>query len=302
MRDMVAHYSGNCEADKSCPNCGQIEKAEHLCVCPCKDRTRLINESAEELGSWMFADNRTEPQIAYWVPKFIMYRGNKKFSEMGDMSPEIIALAESQDLIGWRNFMEGRISKSFYTIQSWYLSDSQSYMNGQDWTKKFISKILQITHSQWIFRNISLHDENLGDLRRKEMKSMIFEAEELAVTSPVNLPKESRFLLEMDGVNDSIKCLSYHDMNYWLGAMRAAIKAGVRKASGRRRAKKAVVALAKTRRPCTKSIDEQVRRENESVSDVPLECVRTKSGKSRVVSGPSRMAAMRSNKRFKPGD
>ena len=179
-------------------------------------------------------------------------------------------------------------------------------MNGQDWTKKFISKILQISHSQWIFRNISFHDEKLGYRRGTEMKSMIFDAEKLACTNPVDLPEDTIFLLEMDGVKDSGKCLTYHDMNYWLGAMRAAIKAGERKANVRNRARKAVnkvkKSLAKIRCPCTKGVDEQVQRENESVSDFPLERVRTKSGKSRVVSGPSRMVAMRSNKRFKPGD
>ena len=162
-------------------------------------------KNAEELGSWLFADNKTESQIAYWVPKFIMYRGNVKFSEMGEMSPEIMALAKSQDLIGWRKFMEGSISKSFYKIQSWYLSDSQSYMNGQDWTKRFISKNVQISHSQWIFRNTFFYDEELGYPRRKEMKAMKFEAEELACTNPVDLPEESRFLLELDGVKDSSK-------------------------------------------------------------------------------------------------
>ena len=60
---MVAHYSGNPEADTSCPNCGQVEKAEHLCVFPCEDRIRLINENAEELGSWLFADNKTDRKL-----------------------------------------------------------------------------------------------------------------------------------------------------------------------------------------------------------------------------------------------
>ena len=142
VRKMVAHYYGNSEADVSCPNCGQIEKSEHLCMCLCKDRTWLLNKNAEELGSWMFVDQRAEPQIAYWVPKFIMYRINIKFAEMGDMSPEIWALARSQDLIGWINFMEGRISKSFYEVQSYSLTDAQSHMHGHDWTKKCISKIL----------------------------------------------------------------------------------------------------------------------------------------------------------------
>ena len=32
VRDMVAHYSGNPEADTSCPNCGQVEKLR-ICAC-----------------------------------------------------------------------------------------------------------------------------------------------------------------------------------------------------------------------------------------------------------------------------
>ena len=110
-----------------------------------------------------------------------MYRGNVKFAEMGDMSPEILALARSRDLIGWQNFMEGSISKSFYEIQSCYLADAQSYMNGYDWTKKFISKILQITHSQWIYRNMSFHNEEVGYRRQKEMKAIKFEAERWSI-------------------------------------------------------------------------------------------------------------------------
>ena len=138
------------------------------------------------------------------------------------------------------------------------------------------------------------------------MKAMKFEEEELECTNPADLPKESRFLLELDGVKNSSKYLAYHDMNYWLGAMRAAINAGKRMSSAGRRARKAVrkvkKSLAKAVRPCTKGVDEQVRRENEAMSDFPFIDVRTKSGKSRVVSGPSRMEAMRSNKRFKPGE
>ena len=60
---MVAHYSGNPEADTSCPNCGQVEKAEHLCVCPCEDRTRLINEKMQK--NWDHScsgkDHRRDP-------------------------------------------------------------------------------------------------------------------------------------------------------------------------------------------------------------------------------------------------
>ena len=63
--------------------------------------------------------------------------------------------------------MEGRILKYFVTIQEEYLKNSDSYLNGQDWVKQFLSKILKITHSQWIFRNITFHDKKGGVLKMK---------------------------------------------------------------------------------------------------------------------------------------
>ena len=90
------------------------------------------------------------------------------------MSPQFKALAASQDIIGWREFTEGHISTHFYAIQSFHLAMSRSYLNGEDWTKQFISKILQITHSQWIFRNYTLHDKHRGYLRRPFGRYMHF--------------------------------------------------------------------------------------------------------------------------------
>jgi hypothetical protein len=106
----------------------------------------------------MARDNKTDPEILYWIPKYILIRGDKPLLKMGCMSPQSKALACSQDLIGWRDFTEGYISTHFYEIQSFHLAMSSSYLNGKDWTKQLISKLLQITHSQWIYCNISLHD------------------------------------------------------------------------------------------------------------------------------------------------
>ena len=68
-----------------------------MCAYPYEDRTLLFDESTEELGAWLFANRRTEPQIAYWVPNFIIFRGNVTFTETGDISPEILVLKRSQD-------------------------------------------------------------------------------------------------------------------------------------------------------------------------------------------------------------
>ncbi len=104
-------------------------------------------------------------------------QGDKPFSTMGYMSPKLKALAESQDRIGWRKFTEGHISTHFYEMQTFHLAMSSSLLllNGADWTKHIITKILQITHSQWIYRNISLHDKHQGYLHNKKAEELMKE-------------------------------------------------------------------------------------------------------------------------------
>ncbi len=142
-RTQVAYYNNEYKKDKatkattftgdiSCPNCGEAETAAHLCVCPCEDRTRLLVEMTDDLEAWMAKGGKTNPEIVYWVPKYILFRGTKRFEDMGHMSPMMRELARSQDKIGWRNFMEGRISTHFYSIQNYHLAFGDSQWGGLD--------------------------------------------------------------------------------------------------------------------------------------------------------------------------
>jgi hypothetical protein len=71
--------------------------AAHLMLCPDNNRTRLLIENVDELSKWLDTDGRTDPELAYWIPKYILMQGDKPFSTMGYMSPKLKALAESQD-------------------------------------------------------------------------------------------------------------------------------------------------------------------------------------------------------------
>lgn len=235
-RVQVAYYSGDTGADVGCPNCGMRETAQHLCVCPDEDRTRLLQEMTEDMGKWMGSRDNTYSEIAYWVPKYILCRGTRKFSELGAMSPRMRQLAASQDRIGWRNFMEGRVSKHFYSIQQLHLTVGESYLSGDDWMKHFITRLLHITHSQWIYRNFSLHDRRQGYLRRLERMEVLKEIERLADTNPDEVPEESKFLLEFDF--DRLYRSKLEDQQYWVIAVKAARKAGMRRAAQGRSARR----------------------------------------------------------------
>ena len=228
-RLQVSYYKGLNGEQSGCPNCGRTETAAHLCLCPDKDRTRLFLESTEELDIWMDKDNKTNDELAFWIPKYILMRGTKRMSEMGHMSSEMMSLARSQDVIGWRNFMEGRVSREFVDMQNIHLRLGCHRINGEQWVRQFISKILHITHSQWIFRNFTLHDKQKGWLRRRELSDIMAEIDKLRETEVDNVPESSRFLLEMD--YDKLMLSDIHNKTYWVVATQAAIKAGQRKAN-----------------------------------------------------------------------
>jgi len=143
-------------------------------------------------------------------------RGDKPFASLGMMSPRMLrALATSQDKIGWRNFMEGCISTHFYCIQHYHLALSGSYLNGSDWTKSLISKLLHITHSQWIYRNFTLHDKLCGYLHNKSLEDI----------KQTIIPEESKFLLKIN-FGDLTKS-HIENQQYWIIALRTAITAAL---------------------------------------------------------------------------
>ena len=47
---------------------------------------------------WLHKDGKTDPEIAFWVCEYIRGRGEVKFAELGQMSPDMLELAHGQDL------------------------------------------------------------------------------------------------------------------------------------------------------------------------------------------------------------
>jgi len=180
--------------DDKCPNCQQVaETSEHLNCCPDEGRTQLFKESVGLLEKWLLEDNRTNPELAFWIPKYLLFRGQKLFADMGPMSANLQRAAASQDIIGWVEFLHGKVSEEIAQIQIAHCSLSSCRMNGRDWMKHFVSHLLHISHSQWIFRNFVLHDRSRGNLQLKARREVLIEIETLVDTHPDQTPAESQF-------------------------------------------------------------------------------------------------------------
>ena len=222
-QSMVARW--NPARDGKCPNCGEAETSAHLNRCSSEGRTTLHTEMTDDLKKWLY-NNFAHPELAYWIPRYILLRGTSKLSDFPHLSPEMTKVALQQDLIPWKHFMEGKICLELFKLQSHSLACSPSRLSGGDWAKQLITRILHISHGQWVFRNTSLHHETQGYLRLQERTATLATIDRLSTIDPADIPDESKYLLEMDF--SSLRNNSLEQQSYWVYAMKAAFSAGRR--------------------------------------------------------------------------
>ena len=117
---------------------------------------------------------------------------------VGNISHRLYSLAQSQDLIGWRRFMEGMISKEIMGIQKSYLALGSYHLSIERWTIDLITKLLKVTHGKWIYRNVHVHDSISGTtatLCKEEIHMDIEKQQELDADS---LEEGDKYLMEIN--------------------------------------------------------------------------------------------------------
>jgi len=112
------------------------------------------------------------------------------------------------------------------------MSSPSCRITSADWMKTFISLLLQVSHSQWIFRNYTLHDKQRGYLHLRLRKEVLREIHELLETPPSEVPPECQYLLELD--HSAMYNASFEEQAYWVLALKAARRAGRRAATSQR--------------------------------------------------------------------
>ena len=129
-------------------------------------------------------------------------------------------LAESMDIIGWRRFMEGMISTEVYEIQRQAEVESRRSISIEKWGSGLVLKLLEVTHGQWLYRNVHVHDHIAGDLatkRKEEIKRLLEDQIEMG---GIGMAEEDMYLLEIN--LDDLESSSGEDQAYWLVALQTA--------------------------------------------------------------------------------
>ena len=129
-------------------------------------------------------------------------------------------MAEAQDEIGWRRFMEGMISKRLVCLYAEQQEHTGEGLSTEKWASQLVIRLLEVTHGQWVYRNILVHDEACGALRTREKEQLQADIEEQMELGFDGFVAMDRPLATVE--LEDLESSSGEQQEYWLLAVRAA--------------------------------------------------------------------------------
>ena len=168
----LCHWS--LQPDAQCPRCGADEDTTHVLQCLDIDATATWNAHLLELVS-LLTDLHTPFELhSALIDRLNAWRQQQPLEDNTGWSPSLRTLIHSQDLIGWKCFLEGLPSSHFATYMDTYYSTNGYSYSGSSWTYKTLRKTHLMAWSLWDHRNRVPHDEKRP--RQKQALSLLHDA------------------------------------------------------------------------------------------------------------------------------
>ena len=212
------------EHDPLCPSCGrEDESCAHVLYCEEVGRVESLCRSIDNMAQWLH-DVGTDPQLSQLIIAFAKGRGGTSMFELTRTADlKFRLLAESQDIIGWRRFMEGMISKEWAEIQRDHYNLFGGKVTPPKWAQGLVTRLLEVTHGQWLYRNVQVHDTTTGILATQRKEKLQKAIEDQLELGGSGLEEEDKWLLEIN--LEDLETTSGETQEYWLLAIIAAREA-----------------------------------------------------------------------------
>jgi hypothetical protein len=204
-----------------CPCCTIFgETAEHVLLCPEVGRVEAFQLCATALERWL-DEADTDPDLTDSIFEYVRWQGAITMEEATmDALPRFRNMALSQDKIGWRRFLEGMILMEITYIQQQYIAVNGSRMSLNKWCTGLITRLLEIMHGQWLYRNNIVHDPVSGTIATANKEELLVEIERQRDLGNAGLLEEDKYLAEVN--LEEMATSSGEQQHYWLLAIQTA--------------------------------------------------------------------------------
>jgi hypothetical protein len=217
-----AHQDGQ---ESTCPSCQLCEETcTHILHCPEVGRMEAFLQLVKELSRWM-KENEMHPDLISVILKYAQRRGEISCIKCTGELPSIVQEFKTlQDRIGWENFMVGMVSTKLLCIQDSYLQVRGLAQSSKRWAMGLITQLLQVTHGQWIYRCVLVHNCTTGTLVTQHKAELLEEITKQLLMGAEYLMEDNKYLLECNFLD--IVTTNGKQQEYWLLAIQAAQEAG----------------------------------------------------------------------------
>jgi len=209
-----------------CPSCGiHAETTEHVLICPEEGRVKAFLAAVDTLEEWLESVD-TDPELQHCIVEYL--RGRRAITMMDiareTFATKLVRLGQSQDEIGWTRFLEGMVSKELLRLQTSFIAKRRRpVLTAHRWIVGLITRLLEIAHGQWIYRNFVVHDSIAGTLATQAKEVLQAEIETQLELGGDGLLEEDKYLLEVNLGN--LEESTGDTQAYWLLAIRTAREA-----------------------------------------------------------------------------
>jgi hypothetical protein len=142
-----------------CPRCAAFEDTEHVLLCQAPNAQRQWDAMIAKVDSWL-TKALTLPDLQTAILSRIQSwrRQEARLPPPTYDWPGVNDLVLEQDLIGWKNFLEGCVLQAWAAKQQEYYDWLQRRNTGKRWVTTLIKKLWEISWNMWEQRNGELND------------------------------------------------------------------------------------------------------------------------------------------------
>ena len=144
----------------------------------------MFQISVSELSSWM-KETLGDTTVAGTIEMYLLARDTVTMSHcIHGNNADLRTAASESDLLGWDSFIEGRIVKQWHTVAAPFLLSRSSAILPHFWARTLITKLHNIIHKQWIYRNSVIHFRGKDGWSLPEQHAIMSKVSEYSMIDP----------------------------------------------------------------------------------------------------------------------
>ena len=202
-----------------CPVCKKERETQyHILVCTSKRIYKRRMKTINDMSKW-FDEQRTDPLISQCVDSVLRQDGNLSFkTAMTNLTLDsnYLHAAACQDIIGFKNFIIGRVSREWKHLQAQYLIRTypDKRYSAIAWVKRWVYRIYKRMGDLWKNRCDLVHKMEGKEISRREKRALKLEIKQQYALGKDGLRANDKELL--DRPLSKVLAFSAKNKKYWI--------------------------------------------------------------------------------------